>query len=329
MVHFFRYRNAVCGKFLVGKFLRKTAGKVQTVRVLTSGQSKQSGKDIAVSIVAWAAAVLLFGKSLWWLAGTALAREQIAHAAVVLIFGVVFLLRDRAEARTLALGFGRRATGFYAGACLGAALAGFFHQPLLMLCALGFLAGAVLLFVFGDSVFRPALGFGLAFSGFTFLSVLFPYADWPLRLLAGKTAVWFFGIFGDPVQLGLAGDPPRLVLVNGGRPFEVATECNGFGIISGCILLALLLVFSRRLRVVDKVIVLALAPMLGLFSNAARISLIVLLAPAAGKNYQVMHETVGILLFFGTLAALWWLVAGLPERRRKSPAGSQTKSDIS
>ena len=90
---------------------------------MTSGQSKQSGKDIAVSIVAWAAAVLLFGKSLWWLAGTALAREQIAHAAVVLIFGVVFLLRDRAEARTLALGFGRRATGFYAGACLGAALA--------------------------------------------------------------------------------------------------------------------------------------------------------------------------------------------------------------
>jgi exosortase/archaeosortase family protein len=278
------------------------------------GRSKPAARDITISIVAWTAALLLFGKSLWWLAGNALARDQIAHAAVVMIFGMVFLFREWPEAHPLVLSFGHRAAGFYAGACFGAALAGFLHQPLLMLCALGFLAGAVLLFVFGDPVFQPALGFGLAFSGFTFLSVLFPFADWPLRLLAGKTAMWFFGLLGDPVQLGLAAGPPRLILIAGGRPFEVATECNGFGIISGCILLALLLVFSRRLRVVDKLAVLTLAPLLGLFSNAARIFLIVLLAPAVGEYYRFMHEAVGIVLFFGTLAALWWLVAGLPER---------------
>ncbi|MEI6491345.1 MAG: exosortase/archaeosortase family protein [Verrucomicrobiota bacterium] len=284
------------------------------------GHSKPAAWDITISIVAWMAALLLFGKSLWWLAGNALARDQILHAAVVLSFGLVFLFREWPEAHPPVLRFGRRAAGFYAGACLGAALAGFLHQPLFMLCALGFLAGAVLLFVFGDPVFRPALGFGMAFSGFTFLSVLFPFADWPLRLLAGKTAMWFFGLLGDPVQLGLAAGPPRLILVAGGRPFEVATECNGFGIISGCLLLALLLVFSRRLRVVDKLIVLAFAPLLGLFSNAARIFLIVLLAPAAGKYYRFMHEAVGIVLFFGTLAALWWLVSGLPERHSGSTA---------
>lgn len=294
-----------------------------------SGHSKQGAGDIVVSIVAWAAGLLLFWRSLWWLAGTALAREQIAHAAVVLLFGLVFLLRDRRDIQPMSMRFGRRATGFFAGACFGAALAGIFHQPLFMLCGLGFLAGAVLLFVFGDSVFRPALGFGLAFSGFTFLSVLFPFADWPLRLFAGRTAMWFLAILGRPVQLGLATDPPRLILVDAGRPFEVAPECNGFGIISGCILLALLLVFSRRLRVVDKLMVLALAPLLGLFSNAARIFFIVLLAPAAGKNYQLMHESVGIILFFGTLAALWWLVAGLPERHGRFASAAQIKSDIS
>ena len=279
-----------------------------------SGHSKQAAWDLTISLVAWAGAVLLFWKSLRWLAGTALAREQIVVSAVVLLFGLVFLLRERTEALPMALRFGRRATGFFVGACLGAALAGILHQPLLMLCALGFLAGAVLLFVFGDSVFRLALGFGLAFSGFTFLSVLFPFADWPLRVLAGKTATWFFGILGRSVDLGLAADPPRLILISGGIPFEVATECNGFGIISGCILLALLLVFSRHLRVADKLIVLALAPLLGLFSNAARIFFIVLLAPAAGKNYLLMHESVGLLLFLGTLAGLWWLISGLPER---------------
>jgi exosortase/archaeosortase family protein len=316
-------RSHVCAETVANP-----AEKVQADPALMSGHSKQGGWDIAVSVVAWAAGLLLFGRALWWLADTALAREQIAHAAVVLIFGLVFLLRDRRDIQPLALRFGRRATGFFAGACLGAALAGIFHQPLFMLCGLGFLAGAFLLFVFGDPVFRPALGFGLAFSGFTFLSVLFPLADWPLRLLAGKTAMWFLALLGRPVQLGLVADPTRLILMDAGRPFEVASECNGFGIISGCILLALLLVFSRRLRVMDKLMVLALAPLLGLFSNAARIFFIVLLAPAAGKNYQIMHESVGIVLFFGTLAALWWLVAGLPERRSRS-SGAQIKSAIS
>lgn len=288
-----------------------------------SSDPKQKMRTLLLSIVAWAAASILFWRALRWLAGTALAREQIAHAAVVLLFGVIFLLRERRDASPLALRFSRRTAWFYVIACLTAVLSGLFHQPLLMLVALGFLAGAVLLFVFGDSVLRLASGFGMAFSGFTFLSVLFPLADWPLRLLAGKTAMWFLGILGHSVQLGLAGEPARLILVDGGKPFEVAPECNGFGIISGCILLALLLVFSRRLRLADKVLVLALAPLLGLFSNALRIFLIVMLAPMAGQNYFLMHESVGIVLFFGTLIGLWWLVAGLPDRRGREARPAQ------
>jgi len=283
------------------------------------GNSKTTS-DFRLAMVAWAAVLLLFWRSLSWLTAAALVREQVAHAAIVLIFGLVFLLRDRPGGNPLVLRFGSRAMAFYAGACLCAGLAGLLHQPVFMLCGLGFRSGAVLLFVFGETVFRPALGFGLAFSGFTILSVLFPLADWPLRILAGKTAAWFLDILGQPAQLGFSGDPPRLILMTAGRPFEVASECNGFGIISGCILLALLLVFSRRLRMIDKLVMLALSPLLGLFSNALRILLIVLLAPAAGKHYFVMHEAVGITIFFGTLAAIWWLVAGLPERRPASAA---------
>jgi len=36
-----------------------------------------------------------------------------------------------------------------------------------------------------------------------------------------------------------------------------------------------------------------------------------------------MHEAVGITMFLATLAAVWWLVSGLPERR------PQIKSAIS
>lgn len=294
---------------------------------MTDRVSGQTGRTILFSLAAWAGALLLFWRAIRWIAGTTLAREQIGHAAIVLLFALAFLLRERQA--TFSLRFGRRASWFYAIACLMAALAGLLQQPLLMLCALGVLAGAFLLFVFGDSVLRLAFGFGLAFSGFTFLSVLFPLADWPLRLLAGRTAMWFLGALGHSVQLALAGDPVCLILVDGGRPFEVAPECNGFGIISGCILLALLLVFSRRLRLTDKILALALAPLLGLLSNALRIFLIVLLAPLAGAHYFLLHEIVGIALFFGTLGGLWWLVEGLPERRDKRSREAQRKSPIS
>jgi exosortase/archaeosortase family protein len=91
----------------------------------------------------------------------------------------------------------------------------------------------------------------------------------------------------------------------------VASECNGFGIIGSCVLLSLLLVFSRRLRAFDKLAVLALAPLLGLFSNALRILIIVLLAPLAGGYYLTLHEVVGIVVFFSTLVLVWWIVAGL------------------
>jgi len=267
------------------------------------------------ALLAWALAALLFGRSLAWLATAAAVREQVSHAAIVLGFGLVFLLRDRPGGNPLALRFGRRACGFYAAACLCAALAAALDQPLLMVAGLGLLAGSILLFVLGEDVLRPAIGFALAFAGFTMISILFPLADWPLRVAAGRSAAWFLSLLGSPGQLGFAGEPARLILVHAGRPFEVASECNGFGMISGCLLLALLLVFSRRLRVLDKLVVILLAPILGLVSNAVRILAIVLLAPAAGEHYLAMHEAVGIALFFGTLGFLWWLVAGLPERK--------------
>lgn len=272
------------------------------------------------SLVLWAAAALLFGRALLWLAETTVARSQIAHAAVVLGFGLAFLLADQRSSGAPAMRFGREALACYAAACVAALLGALFRAPMLMLPGFGLLGSALLLFVFGGGILRTALGFGLAFSGFTFLTLFFPFADWPLRLFAGNSAAWFLHLIGHPAKLGFMGEPPQLILVNAGRLFEVAPECNGFGIISGCILLAILLVFARRLRVLDKLTVLLLAPLLGLFSNALRIVLIVVLAPRAGDNYQVLHEVVGITLFYGTLGLLWWLVMGLPQRAQRKSA---------
>ncbi len=268
-------------------------------------------------IFVWAVVLAVFAPSLFWLGTVAATRDQVRDAAVVLMFGVIFLLRERPAAARWALRFDERSLCFLGVACVIAGLGSFFHQPLLLVIALGLLAGAILLFMFGHDVTGPATGLAIAFSGFTVLAIIFPLADLPMRVFAGQASAQLLDLFGSKSELAFVGDPARLILVSGGRPFEVAPECNGFGITSSSMLLGLLLAFSRKLRLLDKVLVIVLAPLVGLFSNALRILVIVALAPVAGPGgYLVMHEVVGIALFLGTLIFIWWLVSGLPERPR-------------
>lgn len=280
-------------------------------------------------VLLWAAVLAVFAPSLVWIAQVAISREQVRDGVAVLFFALVCLMSEDGRTAGWTVRFGWWAVVFVTGACVLAGVAGVIHQPLPLMVALGLLAGGVVLYLFGDGVLPLATGLAVAFSGFVILAVLFPFADVPLRLFAGRAAMSFLDFIGRPSDLLLAGDPLRLVLVSGGRPFEVAPECNGFGITSSCLLLGLLLAFGRRLRVVDKVLVIVLAPLIGLFSNALRIIIIVLLAPVAGvSGYQTMHEVVGTVLFLGTLAGMWWLATGLPSGR--NPAGSpQRKSLIS
>ena len=262
----------------------------------------------------WAAALWVFSGAIWWLAEATVQRGQLAHAGIVLCFGMFALLSDRPTGSRLSLTFDAVSLGLLISACVVAAGAGLWQVPWLMALALGLLAVAAIVFVFGERVMPTAVGFGLAFSGFTLFAIVLPFLDWPLRLFAGKTAIWILEAMGSAAQLGFGADRSKLILMSAGRPFEVAAECNGFGLISGCVLLAVLLVFSLRLRLFDKVLSLLLAPLLGLLANALRIVLIVLLAPFVGEHYFLMHEAVGISLFLGTLMLLWWLLRGLSHR---------------
>jgi len=288
----------------------------------------QTRHSLAAALV-WISALALFWNSLGWLAAAAFTRDQLGHAALVLIFGLVLILRDRRSPRPV-FRFERIGLGFLLAACLLAAAAGFFHNPVPVILGMGALAGAALLFIRGDAVWPTATGLAFAFSGLTVLAVFIPVADWPLRLLAGQLAAWMLALLGSPGSLVLAGTPPKLLLFHGERAFEVAPECNGFGIIGGCILLATLMAFSRRLSLPAKVASLVLAPVIGLFSNALRIIIIVLLAPLAKGHYFLMHEIVGTALFVGTLALLWKMVTRLPGSKRfREPSPDQTNSAIS
>ncbi len=274
----------------------------------------------------WAAVALVFGPSLMGLARLTVSSQQLRDAGLVLVFALLYLLRGDILDNRPSLSFSRRTVGFLAGACLVAVASSVFRLPVLMVVALGLLAGGVLLYVMGDRFASAATGLATAFGAFILLALTFPLFDVPLRLFAANSALRFLQFVGATPGLGLLENPPRLILELNGRLFEVAPECNGFGIMSSCVLVALLLVFSRRLSWVDKALVLLLAPLVGLFSNTLRILLIVTLAPVFGeKAYGFLHEAVGIGLFLGTLCFLWWMANGLPERR----SGRQIKSAIS
>lgn len=294
---------------------------------MTTNVSRRTLPQKMVGIALWLAVLGVFAPSLLWITEVAVARAQLRDAAVVLLFGVIFLIRDRREPARWVLEFSRRTGFFVSGACLAAAASSVLHQPFLMMAAMGLLAGGLLLFLFGDEVAGLATGLAFSFSVFTFLAVVSPVADVPLRVFAGKATMGALDLFGAGAALGFLGDSAKLILMVNGRPFEVAPECNGFGITSSCLLLACLLATSRRLRWLDRSLMIVLAPLIGIFSNTLRIIIIVLLAPAVGSSgYHVMHEAVGIVLFLSTLFFIWWLVAGLPERKTAPP---QIKSAIS
>lgn len=268
-------------------------------------------------LAAWLVIGFAFAPSLLWLAGVAGSRDQVRDAGVVLLFAVLYhvLYGTPQVRRRVVLDFGPRCVLFTSGACALALAASFFRLPVLMIPSLGLLSGGLLLFLLGEEMIRAATGLAIAFSGFTILAIIMPLADIPLRIFAGRAAAAVLALLGYEPSLGVTGDPPMLLLVSGGWPFEVAPECNGFGITGTCTLLALLLAFAKPIPVLDRILVVIFAPLVGLFSNALRIVAIVALAPIVGHSgYHAMHESVGILLYIVTLAFVWWVVSGLPDR---------------
>ncbi|MCD8483709.1 MAG: exosortase/archaeosortase family protein [Verrucomicrobia bacterium] len=100
-----------------------------------------------------------------------------------------------------------------------------------------------------------------------------------------------------------------LLLIVNDKPFHVAPECNGFGVMTSSILLTLLLIIHRQIGLLDKGLLLVGALTLAFAANILRIIIIVLLAPLVGtENYMLMHEIVGSITYYGCLIVIWLLI---------------------
>ena len=262
--------------------------------------------------------ILAFAPLMGWLYDAASKESQILHAFIVLGFAGVMLTLHQGEKVRLRPIISRPALYATAFSTLILLTDFTFKISLLYPVSLMAMAFAWLHIFLGRSFPRIAYGWTLAFCVFLLLIILFPVPDWPLRMLAGHNADWIFKNLGVETKLGLfedtASNTIKLIFMVDGRPFEVAPECNGFGVMGSAVLLASLLAVARGGYLITVCVAIAGALLLGYLANTLRIVIILILAPSVGDHYFVMHEIVGTVIFLGTLFLIWRLWA--PQRTK-------------
>jgi exosortase len=177
--------------------------------------------------------------------------------------------------------------------------------PLAVLSACLAFAGVVS-FLFGKigaRQFLPALS---AFFVFGILAGMVPTLDWPLRAMAARYAGGLLMAMGSPVKIALEhGQPPQLLLYVKNRIFVVATECNGFGLLTSALIVATILAFQNRLAWVEKLSLWAVSVPIAIGFNFLRIVSICVIAPRTTLPYNFVHETLGLVFYFLGLGLIW------------------------
>lgn len=275
--------------------------------------------DLPFVLLLLGATALLFGPATWWIAQQTVAHEQLRQSLFLLGFAAVVLWMDHRKDLTPVFEISRASLLLLTGAFLLMGAGFFFPLPLIPLVALALALGAFVQIAFGDKGLTLTLPWVVGFGAFLFFVFFFHLVDWPLRKMAGIHAAQVLALLGQEVQLGTVSREGGMLLLSvNERLYEVAAECNGFGLMSSSAILALLLVISRRLPLLWKALSILGAFFIGFVFNILRILGIVALAPLVPNHYDLMHEVVGLAALFGGLGFLWWLLTGKREKEEKA-----------
>ncbi|MGC6455428.1 MAG: archaeosortase/exosortase family protein [Coraliomargaritaceae bacterium] len=280
------------------------------------------------------------GLSLWpitqWVAATAQEQSRIFHAFIVLGLATLFLVRfggvqvvqtlsmNRSARRSLTAAYVLLAINFLARQLLysSSPTALQLGISLLHIPAYCIAVASLSLFIFGEKIRRIVLTVGSTLCAFLLLSTLMQPLDWPLRGLAGKWSQTLLELLGQNTALNIVNgeqDIPVLILLVNDYPFQVASECNGFGVILSSILLSVMLTLYRRLNIFDSAMNLLAGLTLGFLFNILRIIVIILLAPHMMQYYMLMHEIVGGITYWACLILIWCILNG-PVREESASA---------
>lgn len=245
---------------------------------------------------------------LHWLGSVTLHTSQLTNGALLVILAMLICIRTAVTRLTLTPAVNDWGIGLLAAALFCLWLASrliSWALPLMLLSACLSFAGTIS-FLFGKAgarQFLPALG---AFFVFGLLVGLVPKLDWPLRALAARYASQLLPALGTAAQVTvMPGRPPELGLAVGNQMFVVATECNGFGLLTSALLVATILMFQYRLQWLDKLGLLALTIPIAIGCNFLRIVSICLVAPRTTLPYAWVHEVLGVLFYYLGLGLIW------------------------
>jgi exosortase/archaeosortase family protein len=273
--------------------------------------------------------IALFWPTLAWMGAYTAAHEQLKNALIITVAAVVACVWKQGARLRTAWSVSNMVVGLVAAAFGLVALAGYTSTPILVVAGLMCAIAGMVKFVWGESarpLLRPAI-IGLA--GFVLLMFVMPVLDWPLRTLAGTLAADLLITLGLAPELALVRDNAgawQLVLSLGKNLFVVAPECNGFGLISSSLLLALILSQASDEPWLWRIVSLPVAVVIGFLFNVARILAITLLAQRfPGKQaYDLIHETAGTVALWSCLIAVWWLSGFRLGPRTRASEGAGT-----
>jgi exosortase len=259
---------------------------------------------LAVSVLI----VLLYVPLLHWLGSMTLHTQQLVNGAFLVLFALTICVRDAMDKLRLAPQISNQGIGLIALALLCLWVAGRWRVwllPLVLLSACLAFAG-IISFLLGKGGVRQFLPAVSAFFVFGVLVGLVPMLDWPLRAMAARYAGGLLATLGVPVRIALAeGQPAQLLLSVKDRVFVVATECNGFGLLTSSLIVATTLAFQYRLHWQEKLSLWALSIPIAIVGNFLRIVSICLAAPRTTLPYGFVHETLGLVFYFLGLGLIW------------------------
>ena len=273
---------------------------------------------LAVGLLAFTA--LAFWPTARWVASQAFAHEQLKQSLFIMVLAGLWIAWDRRRSLRLAPQLDNTGLLWLLASftCIAGAL--LLKTPLLVLAGLVAAAGGAVQVVFGSRALQRTVPLLAAFALVILFILLFPVLDWPLRKMAGVESVRLLQSFGLASHLQIVTKPDlQLQLINEHGTFVVATECNGFGLISSSLLLGTIGLLYRRAKWWTFPGLLALGVLLAFTMNLLRIATIIGLAPRFPGHYTALHETAGIIALYAGLGAVWVLTGWQPKGKANRP----------
>lgn len=272
---------------------------------------KRRYPDLWTGLILFGLTAAVFLPVFHWLAEQTITRDQIQYSIIILAAALAVTLWRERKSIVLRMKLSRVSLGWVAAAYLMGALALLLRNPVPLLIGFlfAFIGGSV--FLIGDEHIRLSLILTTGFGAFLVIVILFPLLDLPLRKLAGVGAADILQSLGYDTSIGMVGggNYPKVILLVDGTPFHVATECNGFGLITSCALLAFLVTLTGSEAWLWRFLLVFSGALVGFLLNIARIVIICLVAPRFPDHYTLVHEGIGTAALWLGVGLTWWIVS--------------------